>query len=99
MTQPVKRRDLNIPDGWKVSRHSTVQVLDHERLTPADLPVHGAWRVIDRSPEGWWLQPDNAAARRWIDRHGTRAGAQSGCISVHAQRLVPWWLQLRLPGT
>lgn len=95
--QPVKRRDLNIPDGWKVTHRSTVQVIDHERLTPADLPVRGVWRVIDRSPDGWWLQPDDSTARWWAEHHGARAGITSGCISVHALRLVPWWLQL--PGT
>ena len=97
--QPVKRRDLSLPDGWKVTHHSTVQVLDHERLTPADLPVRGRWRAIERSADGWWLQPADDTARWWMDRHGERAGAVSGCISVHTQRLIPGWLQLQLPGT
>ena len=96
--QPVKRRDLNIPAGWKVSHHSTVQVLDHERLAPADLPVRGQWRAIHQSPDGWWLMPADDTARWWMERHGARAGAQSKMISVHSQRLVPGWLQLPLPG-
>lgn len=99
MTQPVKRRDLAIPAGWKVTHHSTVQVLDHATLHPADLPVRGQWRAIDRSPHGWWLKPADDTARSWSDRHGMKAGMASGCISVHSQRLVPGWLQLTLPGT
>jgi hypothetical protein len=94
----LKRAQVPLPEGWKVTNRSHVQVLDHERLTPADLPVRGTWRTVDRSPEGWWLMPADDTARWWLQRHGTKAGAQSGCISVHAQRLVPGWLQLNLPG-
>jgi hypothetical protein len=99
VTRPLQRRDVPIPDGWKVTNRSHVQVLDHERLTHADLPVRGGWRTIDRSPDGWWLQPVDDLARRWLAVHGSKAGATSGCISVHTSRLVPGWLQLNLPGT
>ncbi len=96
----VQRRDLNLPDGWKVTVHSTVQVLDHPKLHPAELPVRGQWRAIDQAPNsGWWLQPADLEARTWLHRHGTRAGVASGMINVHRLRLVPGWLQLSLPGT
>ena len=93
-----RRKDLVVPDGWRPTVHSTVQVIDHERLAPADLPVRGRWRVLDRSPDGWWLLPADDTARWWLERHGAKAGASSGCVSVHAQRLVPSFLQLSIPG-
>lgn len=92
----MKRRDVSLPDGWRVRPNSHVQVLDHAGLTPADLPVHGGWRVLDRSPDGWWLYPADDVARRWLAVHGQQAGVQSGCISVHGLRLIPGWLQLTL---
>lgn len=95
----MRRRDLAIPDGWKVTHHSSVQVLDSPTLTPADLPVRGVWRAITPGPDsGWWLQPSDDQARRWLAAHGGRAGAQSGMVRVHRNRLVPGWLQLELPG-
>ena len=95
-----QRRDLVLPDGWKVTHHATVQVLDHGKLHPADLPVRGKWRAIDQAPDsGWWLQPADDAARWWLTRHGTAAGVSSGMVNVHRLRLVPGWLQLPLPGT
>jgi hypothetical protein len=90
----LKRSELPLPDGWRVTRGGRVQVLDHERLTPADLPVRGRWVALDRSPDGWWLQPADDTARWWLQQHGSRAGATSGCISVHGQRLVPGHLEL-----
>lgn len=96
MTGPTvqHRRDLPIPDGWKVTRGSRVQVLDSITLEPRELPVRGRWLPLDRSPMGWWLQPADDMARWWIDHHGARAGVISGCIQVHAQRLVPGFLEL-----
>lgn len=95
----VTRRDLAIPDGWRVTHHSTVQVLDSAKLAPADLPVRGVFRAISPGPDsGWWLQPVNDTAQRWMALHGTRAGATSGMVRVHRLRLVPGWLQLELPG-
>lgn len=94
------RSDLALPDGWKVTHHATVQVLDHAKMQPVELPVAGRWRAIHPAPDdGWWLQPADLAARTWLHRHGTRAGAQSGMVNVHRLRLVPGWLQLPLPGT
>jgi hypothetical protein len=94
------RGDLALPDGWKVTHHATVQVLDHPKLHPAELPVRGQWRAIDQAPDsGWWLQPKDDVARRWLQLHGQKAGASSGMVNVHRLRLVPWWLQLPLPGT
>jgi hypothetical protein len=93
----VKRADVPLPDGWKVTHHASVQVLDHPKLAPADLPVRGVWRAIDQAPDsGWWLQPSDDTARRWLTRHGHSAGAASGCIAVHRLRCVPAFLQLRL---
>lgn len=93
------RRELNLPDGWHPTVHSTVQVIDHERLRPGGVPVAGLWRCIDRAPDGgWWLQPADVAADRWLTRHGQRCGATSGMVNVHALRLTPWWLQLALGG-
>lgn len=95
-----KRGDLAIPDGWKVTHHAFVQVLDHAKLAPADLPVRGNWRAISQGPDsGWWLMPSDDTARTWLQRHGTAAGVQSGMILVHRLRLVPSFLQLHLPGT
>lgn len=90
----VRRKDVPIPDGWRLRPNSSVQVLDHDRLTPAGLPVRGLWRALDHSPEGWWIYPDGDVAARWLRVHGPQAGVISGCIQVHAQRLVPGWLQL-----
>lgn len=92
--QPLRRKDLNLPDGWRVTRGAGVQVLYHDRLYPAGLAVDGRWHVVDRSPEGWWLQPSDDAAHRWLAVHGANAGAASGCVQVHALRLVPGQLQL-----
>jgi hypothetical protein len=95
----VKRADVPLPDGWKVTHHASVQVLDHDTLTPAGLPVRGVWRALDQAPDsGWWLQPSDHAARRWLAAHGSAAAASSGCIAVHRLRLVPVFLQLRLDG-
>lgn len=95
----VTRRDLAIPDGWKVTHHSTVQVLDHAKLMPAELPVRGAFRAITPGPDSsWWVQPVDDMARRWMALHGEKAGAASGMVRVHRLRLVPGWLQLELPG-
>jgi hypothetical protein len=95
-----KRRDLSLPDGWKPTHHSTVQVLESDTLRPQELHVAGAWRCISPAPgDGWWLQPSDEAARWWLQRYGTRAGAASGMVNVHRQRLVPSWLQLTVPGT
>lgn len=94
MTGTQHRRDIPLPAGWKVTRGGSVQVLDHERLHPAGLPVHGRWHVVDRSPEGWWCQPSDDVARWWLTAHGGQAGAQSGCIQVHGLRLVPGHLEL-----
>lgn len=91
------RRELPLPAGWKPSHHATVQVLDHARLQPADLPVRGMWRCIDQAPDnGWWLQPSDELARGWLLHHGQAAGASSGMINVHRLRLVPAWVQLTL---
>lgn len=94
------RRSLVLPDGWTVTRHSTVQVLDSTTLHPVDVPVAGRWRSLERAPDGgWWLQPADETSTRWLAAHGRRVGASSGMVNVHAHRLAPWWLQLRLPGT
>lgn len=90
----MRRKDVPIPDGWKVRPNSHVQVLDHAKLAPADLAIPGEWRALERSPDGWWIYPANQAAHRWLAANAQRAGAQSGCVQVHAQRLVPGWLQL-----
>lgn len=96
----VTRGALAIPAGWRVTHHSTVQVLDSTTLAPVELPVRGAWRAISPGPDsGWWLQPADDEARRWMQLHGRKAGASSGMIRVHRLRLVPGWLQLELPGT
>jgi hypothetical protein len=93
------RKDLAIPNGWKVTHHAHVQVLDHAKLTPADLPVRGVWRAISQGPDsGWWLQPSDQTAQRWLAAHGTAAGAQSGMVLVHRLRCVPAFLQLTVPG-
>lgn len=88
------RRELPIPREWKVTRGGRVQVLDSATLEPRELPVRGTWTVIDRAPAGWWLQPADDLARWWMRQHGTNAGATSGCIGVHGQRLVPSFLDL-----
>lgn len=95
-----QRRDLNVPAGWRPSHHSVVSVLDSATLRPQELHLPGRWRCISPAPEhGWWLQAADEAARWWLDRHGARAGAQSGMVNVHGLRLVPGWLQLPVPGT
>lgn len=94
VSTPLRRRDVPLPAGWHVTRGGLVQVLDHDKLAPADLPVRGRWHVVDRSPEGWWLQPSDDVARWWADHHGTRAGMASGCLQVHGLRLVPGHLDL-----
>jgi hypothetical protein len=94
------RRDLNLPDGWRPTVHSTVQVIDSATLRPDDVPVTGLWRCINAAPEdGWWLQAADETATRWLVRHGRRCGAVSGMVNVHRLRLVPSWLQLPVAGT
>jgi hypothetical protein len=94
------RRDLNLPDGWRPTVHSTVQVIDSPTLAPRDVTVRGRWQCIHPAPDdGWWLQPADDPARRWLAAHGARVGAQSGMVNVHRLRLVPSWLQLPVPGT
>jgi len=94
-----KRGDVPLPDGWKPTHHAVVQVLDHAKLMPADLPVRGSWRCISQAPDsGWWLQPADQVARTWVERHGAAAGVQSGMVNVHRLRLVPAFLQLSLDG-
>lgn len=96
-TDAQRRRDLAIPDGWRPTHHANVQVLDHAKLMPADLPVRGHWRCIEQAPDsGWWLLPADDASRRWLAAYGTAAGAVSGMVRVHRLRLVPSFLQLRL---
>jgi hypothetical protein len=87
----VRRTELLLPDGWKPTRNTRVEV-----LPDADEPVPpaGVWRIVDRSGGGpgphWWAQPVDEQARAWAAGHGDRI--TSGCLEVKGLRCVP-------PGT
>jgi hypothetical protein len=92
-----KRGQLALPEGWRPERNSSVRVLDSDTLAPEGLHVPGRWRVLDRNPwNGWWISAADDDAHAWLAVHGQAAGASAGFIPVHAQRLVPGWLQLAL---
>lgn len=80
------RAELLVPEGWKPRPGIRVQVRP-SKDEPSPL---GVWRVIDRTPGGWWLQPSDDRARGWA-QHWPNAVTQ-GCVEVAGKLLVP-------PGT
>jgi hypothetical protein len=47
--------------------------------------IPGTWRVIDRAPGGYWLQPSTPSARAWAADHPDRL--VSGCILATGREL------------
>jgi hypothetical protein len=83
----VTRASLLVPEGWKPRPGIRVEI---QATKDAPSPPLGVWRVIDRSPAGWWLQPADDRARAWA-QHWPNALTQ-GCVEQPGRLLVP-------PGT
>lgn len=84
----MSRARLLVPEDWRPTRGTRVEVLPH-RDEP--VPPAGVWRIIDRSAGDpgphWWVMAVDEAAQQWAQRHPRRI--VQGCLEVKGLRLVP----------
>lgn len=82
-----------IPDDWAPARGAHVTLLP----APDSAAPPGVWRILDRAPDGWWIQPADAAARGWAAGNATQL--LQGClvldgrVGVAGRRMLPAYLQ------
>jgi hypothetical protein len=78
------RSSMLVPEDWNPRRGNRVSLLptkDDPR------PAPGVWFVLDRAPDGRWLQPHDEAARTWADKHAQLLTQR--CLQLPGRRLVP----------